>query len=188
MRNQPHRVSKPCFLLAVLFFSVVPGIRCQAPQGSKERALAEDNIHETVLRAQMVNWYRSADEEDRETAKDRGVNGPHDMNYGTFLISVNGQDPSEEFIRKFKNIPRRIKPASKGQFVKEPFPGWLRDTDTTDRVVQFYVGRIDWKSASEVEVGGGYYCGGLCAAHYVFKLKKSASKWIVASSELKGIA
>jgi hypothetical protein len=188
MRNQPHRLSKLSLLSGVLFFSVVPGIRCQAPQGSKERAIAEDKINEAVLRAQMVSWYRSADEEDREAAKDRGANGPHDMNYRTFLISVNSQDPSEEFIRKFKNIPRTIKPASKGHYVKEPFPGWLRDTDTNDRVVQFYVGQIDWKSGSEVEVGGGYYCGGLCAAHYVFKLKKAANKWIVASSELKVIS
>ena len=103
------------------------------------------------------------------------------MNYSTFLISVNGQDPSEEFIRKFKNIPRKIKPASKGRFAQN----WLRDTDTNDRVVQFYVGQIDWKSRSEVEVGGGYYCGVSCAAHYVFKLKGSANKWVVASSELK---
>jgi len=191
MMKPSVRISAAHFLIPAylgVLIAFAPEYRCQTPQDPKIRTAEEDNIREGVLRFQMVSWYRGADEEDRKAAKDRGANGPHDMNYKTFLVSIGEKDPTDDFLCRFKDIPRRIKPASKEKFEKEPFPGWLHDRDTNDRVVEFYVGQIDWKSESQAEASGGYYCGGLCGALYVFKLKKTAGKWIVTTSELKAIS
>jgi hypothetical protein len=91
-------------------------------------------------------------------------------------------------MRRFKGIPRQIKPASQGYFEKEPFPGWLHDKDSGERAIEFHVSSVIWKSDSLVEAKGGYYCGGLCAVMYVFKLEMQKGKWVVIQASLKVIS
>jgi hypothetical protein len=160
----------------------------QAPTDPKQRTAEEDNIREAALRFQMVNWYHSADEQDRKDEEETGVSSQNDLNYRTFLISVDRHDPSNELLWRFKDIPRKIKPASKGKFVKELFPGWLCDVHTNERVISFGVGPIHWVSANQVEVEGGYYCGGLCAAGLTFQLSRVDGKWVVKRQSMKWIS
>jgi len=158
---------------------------CQAPENAVTRASEEENIREAVLRYQMTGYDSKADEDDEPTERPREAS---DKERRTILISISGQDPSKEFLKRLRDIPLQIKPASKGKFEKEPFPGWLVDKDTNERAVELYVNEIKWTSESKAEIEGGYYCGGLCAGHYKYKLIRSPERWIITSSELVGIS
>ena len=136
----------------------------------------------------MERWYRGYDKAEREAKEEWEKKSAKEMNFKVFLVSVNGEDPSDEFLKRFRDVPRVIKKASSGYFKKEPFPGWLHEKESDRRAIEFKVGSITWRSDSFVEVGGGYYCGGLCAALYVFRLQLTNGKWAVKEAELKTIS
>jgi hypothetical protein len=137
MSAQFHRVALLTLISCCAVF-FVSRASCQVPSDPKQRATEEDNIREATLRFQMVSWYHNADAQDRKTEQETGVSSRNDLNYRTFLVSIDRQDPANEFLSRFKDIPRKIKPASKGKFVKEPFPGWLCDVDTNERVISLW--------------------------------------------------
>jgi hypothetical protein len=148
----------------------------------------EEDIYEAVIRIQMERWYQGYDKQVREAKEKWEVDSANEMNFQVFLVSINGKDPSGEFLGRFKDIPRLVERGSLGSFVKEPFPGWLHYKKDGRRAINFDAEGIKWKSDSTVEVGGGHYCGGLCAATYVFRLQLLNGKWIVKESELKVIS
>ena len=110
------------------------------------------------------------------------------MNFQIFLISIDNKDPTEEFLKRFKNIPRQVTSGSAGYLKKEPFPGWLHDKTTGQKAIRFNAGAISWKSRSSVEVNAEYYCGGLCAAGYIFRLQFEKGQWIVREVQQKWIS
>lgn len=122
-----------------------------------DRSIQEDDIRESVVR------YRIA------VLKS---NGP-------FFLSINGNDPSDTFLKRFAASGKTVKKASESYFKKDPFPGWLRDRSTDEKGMTFSVGSISWLSPDRVEVSGGMYCGGLCADGGIYGLKKKEGHWVV---------
>ncbi len=160
-------------------------------QGSPAKSLRteqEENIREAVIRIQMERWYHAYDEQEHKAKEQWERDHARKMNFRVFLVSVNGKDPSAEFLARFKSIPRQIKKGSLGYFEKEPSPGWLHDRESHRRAIEFNVGTITWRSEYSAEIDGGYYCGGLCAARYLFKVQWVGNSWVVKETELKMIS
>lgn len=106
-----------------------------------DRAIQEDDIRESVFRYRRDHPHRK----------------------GPFFLSIDGKDPSDTFMARFANVDRKVKKASQSYFKEDPPPGRLCDRSTDEQGVSFSVGAISWLSLNRVEVGGGMYCGGLCA-------------------------
>ncbi len=52
----------------------------------------------------------------------------------------------------------------------------------------FTVGDITWVSATEIEVAGGYYEGGLSASGNVYRLKRAEGVWKVIEDKMEWIS
>ena len=148
----------------------------------------EEDIYEAVIRSQMERWYQGYEKQEREAKEKWEKDSAKKMNFKVFLVTINGKDPSDEFLGRFKDLPRLVKQGSLGYFVKEPFPGWLHYKKDGRRAINFNAEGITWKSDTAVEVGGGYYCGGLCGAVYLFRLQCINGRWTVKETETRAIS
>ena len=62
------------------------------------------------------------------------------------------------------------------------------DKKTGRPAIKVFVGKIGWLNEQSVEVGGGYHCGGLCAAGITYELKRKDGKWAILSEEMRWIS
>jgi hypothetical protein len=99
-------------------------------------------------------------------------------------ISVNGKDPSPEFLARFKDEKRIFRPASEVRLEsrKEASPPRALG------IIIFSSEHIKWLAKDSVDVEGGYYCGPLCASGNVFHLRKESGKWQVVKAEMQWIS
>jgi hypothetical protein len=166
--------------------SVVLGY-AQSVTEPRARTGAEEDIREVVLRYQILSWGGDADkvEKNAATANDKAIAGR--LNPRVYFISVNGKDPTDEFLKRLQDIPRNLKKASQAKQTKR-FPGWVVDKKTKAPGIVFSANEIRWRSDDEVEVEGGYHCGGLCAAGDVFAVGFADGKWKVLSVRMKWIS
>lgn len=104
------------------------------------------------------------------------------------FLSIDGKDPSERFMARFRNENRHFKGISKAYLKTDLFPGWLRDRKTDEKGVSLEVGAIEWVSPTIVEVHGGKYCGGLCADTGIFRVVKKNGNWIVENYRVLAIS
>ena len=128
-----------------------------------DRSIQEDRIREAIFRYLI---------------KQKGLKGQ-------VFLSVEREDPSDEFMARFAGMEPRPKKASGAYFKRAPFPGWLRDRATGEKGVMLNVGTIGWNSSTVVEVRGGSYCGGLCADAGVFRVAKKNHQWVVEEYEVR---
>lgn len=138
------------------------------------RHAQEDDIRETVIRYQMDEWVRDGDknEQDAKDPKDKEI--AKQLNSQIFFVSVNGKDPTDEFLKRLQSVPRVIKKQSRAQQKHE-----VTDKDTHTKGIIFRVDKIRWTSDTEVEVEGGYDCGSLGAVGNLFTLRNEGGKWKV---------
>lgn len=181
LRISRRAVSASSLILLTLFSINAVGQRST----SQTRHGDEQDIFEAVIRAQMKDWYRKDENVEAETMSkaDRGVSKR--LKFPIFFVSINGKDPGDEFINRFRDVPRTIRKASSAKVVKPHTP---TDRTTGMTGIVFDAANIDWLSDDTVEVEGGYYCGGLCAADSTFQVHRENDKWIVKSSDLNGIS
>ncbi len=71
---------------------------------------------------------------------------------------------------------------------KKPDGGWVIDKKTKQPGIIFSANAIRWLKDSEVEVDGGYHCGGLCASGEVFTVVLENRKWRVIADRMKWIS
>jgi len=139
-----------------------------------------------VIRHQMEGWVREGDK-NQAAAKDkieRDVAAR--LNFRVFFISINGKDPSDELINRFRDIPRSIRKISSERPRKGPHTPIDRTTGIPGII--FSADAIRWQTKDLVEVEGGYYCGGLCAAGITFKVERQNGKWLVKGSRMNWIS
>ena len=147
----------------------------------------EDDIREAVLRRQMLEWARGGDksESDAKTKTEKEI--AHHLNFRTFYISVGEKDPSDDFLKRFADVPRMVKKRSEAEISKEVrMP--VVDKKTQEHGIIFYVDRIRWLSDVSAEVQGGYHCDGLCGAGITFRLGLVDGKWVVKSEGMNWIS
>jgi hypothetical protein len=85
-------------------------------------------------------------------------------NAPAYFLLVEGEDPSEAFLARFRD---HIPPVVKGSLFKE------------GEGLKLMVGKVRWTSPDTVEVGGGYYEGGLSSSGNIYYLKRDGGKWTV---------
>ncbi len=130
------------------------------------------------MRKQMLEWARGGDHGESEAKTKTEKEIAHYLNFRTFYISVGKEDPSDDFLKRFADVPRTVKKRSESEVSKEErMP--VVDKKTHKRGIIFYVDSIKWLSDATVEVEGGYHCDGLCGAGITFKLGFADGKWVV---------
>jgi hypothetical protein len=152
------------------------------------RATQEDAIREAVIRYQMDGWGSSGDKVEQDAKDPRDKYIAKRLNSRVYFVSVNGKDPSDEFLKRFQGVPRTVKRMSDAKQTKKPDGGWVIDKKTKQPGIIFSANVIRWLNDSEVEVDGGYHCGGLCASGEVFTVTLENGKWKVIADRMKWIS
>jgi hypothetical protein len=166
---------------------VLPIVLAQSPNDIAIRAAAEDDIREIVLRRQMTEWAHEGDKSQQEAKSESEKQIANDLNFAVFFISVEEKDPSESFLKRFSDIPRKVKPVS-GSKIAEEVRRPVVDKENGRRAIIFYVDKIKWLGKSSAQVDAGYHCDGLCAVGITYKLKLSDGKWTIVSERMNWIS
>lgn len=151
-------------LLAMFSFSGC--FRGQIGADAAARAAQEDDIREAIFRYEMKD-HRSPD---------------------VVFLSINNQEPSEAFMRRFSDVKLAVKKWSAIAPAKGPPQRWINDRETGNPGVAISVGKITWTSDHGVIVAGGYYCGSLCAGGGDFYVTLKDGRWVVEKFDIKVIS
>jgi hypothetical protein len=135
----------------------------------------------------MLSWASDGDKIEKNAADANEKAIARRLNSRVYFVSVNGKDPTDDFLKRLQDIPRNIKKASEGKQTKR-FPGWVVDKKTKQPGIVFSANEIRWINDNEVEVEGGYHCGGLCASGDVFTVGCDGGKWKMLSVRMKWIS
>lgn len=176
--SSAHRI---CVNLAVFAVSLVipsPAAFARTELSPAERAAQEDEIRAAVLRYQMMRWFTQGDRAEREARNESERRLARGLNFRFYFISINGQDPSNDFVKRFQDLPRQIKKVSRCN-QKKRYLGSVVDKDTKQNGIIFSADSIRWLGPDQVEVDGGYHCGNLCGGGEVFSMQLQSGKWVV---------
>ena len=94
----------------------------------------------------------------------------------TYFIEVNGADPTEEFLARFRGLPWKAKPLSLARVRKSNSAVYDPETKRDSKI--YSVDDISWVSPFEVKVLCGWYVSPLGAAGYVLRLRWTFGKWV----------
>jgi len=103
---------------------------------------------------------------------------------GTLFLSINGKDPSDEFMRRFSRISRSLKKVSGSHYSA----GFLLDRSTNKIGVELFINNLTWTWPNTADVRGGRYCGGRCLDSGIYRLRKQNGRWAVEEYQILGIA
>lgn len=173
-------------ILAIFVFAAAHA-RAQGTAGTGSHAAQERDIREAVIRYQMEEWARQGDKNEGEVKNKRDKAIAKQLNFRVFFVSINGKDPSDEFLKLFESVPRTIKKRSRAK-MSSPNMEWVTDKDTHQPGIIFSAGKIRWTKESEVEVEGGYHCGSLCGAGELFTVQLQNGRWRVIQKRMKWIS
>jgi len=109
------------------------------------------------------------------------------MNFKVFFVAIDDKDPSDAFLRRFRDIPRAIKKVSDSR-INKPGMNEVFDQATGRRGVIFRVGDIRWLSTDSADADGGYFCDGLCGIWETLTLKRENGKWVVKNVRIHRIS
>ena len=104
---------------------------------------------------------------------------------GAYYLSLgSGQDPSDDFMRRFKGH----KPPVKKQRECTGGVAGIKDRKTGKRGLLFRVYRIKWINNHTADVEGGYYEDGLSASGNIYRVVRKGRRWVVVSDKLDWIS
>jgi hypothetical protein len=155
---------------------------------AKSREAIEEDIREVVLRSQMLDWIKEADKDEANAKDESERETAHSLNFRLFFVDVGKTDPTDDFMRRFQDIPRIVKKASKAEQDMHLMRMPMVDKETRERGIEFDAGKIRWHGSERVTVEGGYFCDGLCAANYTFELRLENGKWLIKKQKLNWIS
>src|SRR5262249_20356819 len=137
-----------CLLVPVL---LVAG--CSAGQDRPADAL---DVHEAVIRHQLPSVHQV-----------EGPGGP------AIHVTVLGEDPSPELLRRFEGSRPALLPGSR----LEPKKGVLIHIDS-----------VKWIDRTTVEVEGGYNSRGIDGSQHLYRLQRRDGKWVVIDDTITAIS
>jgi hypothetical protein len=94
-------------------------------------------------------------------------------------------DPTEDFLRRFKDHHPRVGPVSAA---RSSSTDGVIDKTTGERGLIFIVGEIHWLAADRVDVKGGYFEAGESSSGNTYHLRKKDGKWEVESDTMHWIS
>lgn len=179
-----HRKNPVLVGILIAFALII--VRSRAQDVTANRKADEEDIYALVIRSQMEEWIRGGDKAEAEAkdASDKAI--AKQLNFVVFFVSISGEDPSDAFMKRFDDLPRTIRKASSE--VPEKGPHTPADKSTGKSGIVFEAEKLQWRNKDLVEVQGGYYCGGLCAAGITFTVKRENGKWMIKSSHMNWIS
>ncbi len=173
--------------LAALLFVFASVATCQQSMPASQRSADEQDIREVVIRKQMEDWIKSSDKNEAVAKDDDDKAVAKRLNVKIFFVSVDGEDPSDELLARFKDVPRIVKKVSGSEIGKvQRMP--VVDKSSGERGIIFLANKVHWRSKDSAEVEGGYHCDGLCGAGFRFRVKREHGKWIVISSKMEWVS
>ena len=163
-------MTQPTLCLAILLAIGCAGVSSGTAGASKtdtsiSSAKGEDDIREAVFRYRMEKL--RSDE--------------------LIFLSINGRDPSNEFMARFARSQRKIKKASQSYVAQNGIPS-LRDRTSDQPGWKFSANAITWVSSGRVEVQGDMYCGGLCADSGRYVLERKQGRWVVIKYKVEQVS
>src|SRR5690349_20160056 len=98
-----------CALLSSMFLTALLFSQITAVD---HKSADEQDILASVIHHQMEEWVREGDKDEAgaRTKSDRTIASA--LNPKIFFISINGKDPTDEFLNRFRDIPRSIRKIS----------------------------------------------------------------------------
>ncbi|NIM06827.1 MAG: hypothetical protein GTO55_09825 [Armatimonadetes bacterium] len=97
-----------------------------------------------------------------------------------FFLSLDGKDPSDEFMKRFEGNDPPVKKES--ECVVSSLEGGqvqIKDKETDEEGVKFRVHVIFWKTPEKGEVEVSYYASGQPASTRLYRISRDGDKWIV---------
>jgi hypothetical protein len=155
--------------------------------GQKARVIPvtiEDDIREAVFRYQFEH---NASEQ-QQSAKAYFLSLSNDLLPGSPMpgpIPAKGRDPDDAFVKRFQGHKPPVKKIS--QSTISPFEG-VKDRETGEEGLIFWVTHIRWKKDTEVEVDGGYYEGGRSSSINLYRVVREGDRWVVKEDRLIAIS
>jgi hypothetical protein len=161
-------VRKILLSLAFIIFLFSAAIMSTDADRTRIRTAQEDNIREAAFRYLFLHNASGL----QQAAQ-------------VFCLSVNGRDPADMFMSRFRNEKPRVlrsSDCSKG--------GWngVRDRRTGEEGLLFELTDVYWYSDDEVYVDGSYYSAPLSAAGYSWRVLHERSGWVVRSEHTHWIS
>jgi hypothetical protein len=188
MKRFPERqnVQKVILLFGFLFL-LWGAARTEGRLDAVTRAASEEDIREAVLRYQMEDWIRNGDKGEAEAKDQTEKEIAHHLNFKIFFIETNEKDPTDDFMKRFHDIPRILKKSSGAEIAKVMrMP--VVDKETQERGIIFSADRVRWQGKNHVKVAGGYHCDGLCGAGFTFEVRFENGKWMVKKERMNWIS
>jgi len=167
-------------LSVVVAFS--SALSAQSVGNAASRPAQEEDIREAVIRYQIGRWSRK-DPKNKNVDADAKQNGADRSNLTVCFISINGRDPSDEFLKRFPDVPMAVKKFSRA---KEHF--LISDRKTHEEGIILAISEIRWQSDSLVQVDGRFRTCSSCSWSQTYTVRLENGKWIVTSSKLTGMS
>src|SRR5882672_7730588 len=159
--------AKANVVCCIIFAMICPAFS-QAP-AVDARPADEQDIYAVVIRHQMEEWGSEGDKNEAGAKTSSDTSIAKGLNFKIFFVSINGKDPSDEFINRFRDIPRSVRKVSSVEHSKIPRAPVDKTTHLTG--ITFDAEKLRWLDNDSADVQGGYYCGGLCAAGLTFTVR-----------------
>jgi len=168
-------------LSVVVAFS--SALSAQTVGNAATRLAQEEDIRETVIRYQIGQWSRKGVENksaDKDYAKQKDAGH---SNLTVCFISINGTAPSDEFLKRFGDVPMSVRKFSRA---KEHFV--ISDRKTHEEGIILAISEIRWRSDSLVQVDGRFRTCSSCGWSQTYTVRLENGKWVVTSSKLTGMS
>jgi hypothetical protein len=144
-------------LLAAVAAAALPA---QKNAGESPRPAEDDDVREAVFRYQFHN---------------AGISLAY------HFIAIDDKNPSDAFLRRFKDDDPPVRPISESRIEKKPIRTVVSKKDGQNGII-FRVGRIKWVSDAKADVEGNFECGDNCTgATGVYHAVKQDGHWTVES-------
>jgi hypothetical protein len=147
-------------LISLLLATLVAAPIAQKGAPESPRAAQEENIRESVFRYQFGNVA---------------------LIFAYHFIAIDGKNPSEAFLQRFRDNSPPVRPISEAERVKKPMKMVVSKDDQKQGVI-FYQGPIKWNSDTKVDVEGRFECGDTCdELSGVYHVSLQDGHWVVDS-------
>ena len=160
-----------------LLVALSSALSAQSIGNAATRSAQEEDIREAVIRYQIGQSSRKDPKYvDPDYAKQKGA--VH-SSLTVCFISINGRDPSDEFLKRFRDVPMAVKKFSRA---KEHFV--IFDRKTHEEGIILDISGIRWQSDSLVQVDSKLRTCSSCSWGRTYTVRFENGKWVVASSKL----
>jgi hypothetical protein len=152
--------SMKSFILAFVLAALAAAPVTQKGAAESPRSAQEENIREAVFRYQFAHV---------------------ELIFAYHFIAIDGKNPSEEFLHRFRDSDPPVRPISDAERVKKPMKMVVSKDDQKQGVI-FYLGPIKWNSDGKAEVEGRFECGDTCdELSGVYHVTLQDGHWVVES-------